>query len=124
VPDDLGRRVDRHGLNALDGLLPAADVVVTALHADRYVLAAEHAPLLDRGRPVLVLDLAMPRNVAPELAVRVPSLELVDLDGLKRWHRREQVDLPHLRGLCRDLVLGHREYYDKLVHSFQGWNAE
>jgi precorrin-2 dehydrogenase/sirohydrochlorin ferrochelatase len=117
-------QVHLFGMDALSDRLASADVVVSAMTADQYVITAGHASVFAHGRPVLLLDLAMPRNIDSSLAGRIPSITLVDLDSLKHWHRREQIDLPHLRQLCHDLVLAHDEYYEKLITSFQGRNTE
>ncbi len=59
---------------ALDGLLPAlasSDVVVCGTSAPRPLLGREavrDALRARRGRPLLVLDLGMPRNVEPDVA--------------------------------------------------------
>lgn len=128
-PPDLsfarGGQVRVSGMDSLNELLARADVVVSALATETYAITPDHAAVLAHGRPVLLVDLAMPRNIDPALGGREPAVTLVDLDSLKHWHRREQIDLPHLRGLCRGLVLEHKEeYYDKLITSFQGRQTE
>lgn len=115
-------KVRLSGLDGLNECLARADVVVSAMTTDKYVVTSDHASILAHGRPALLLDLAMPRNIDSSLG-GIPSVSIVDLDGLKHWHRREQIDLPHLRQLCRDLVLAHQDYYDKLITSFQGRNT-
>lgn len=58
-----------------------SDVVVAATAAPEPVLArADVAPL---AHPILLIDVANPRNVAPECA-ELPHVRLVDLEGLKR----------------------------------------
>ncbi|MDI6773859.1 MAG: NAD(P)-dependent oxidoreductase [Verrucomicrobiota bacterium] len=124
LPLDCGKRARLFDLDALSERLAKADVVVSAMTADRRVIASHHAFAFSHGRPVLLLDLAMPRNIDSSLGHGLPSITLVDLDGLKLWHRREQIALPRLRRLCGDLVLAHSEYYEKLITSFQGRNTE
>lgn len=123
-PPDLASRIDLHDLRELPALLPRADIIVTALSADNYILTAAHAAAFQTGRTVPVLDLAMPRNTDPALAAAAASLQVVDLDGLKCWHRREQADLAHLQELSRQIVRAHRDYYDKFTASFQSGHAQ
>lgn len=124
LPLECGQQVHLFGMEALNDRLAKADVVVSAMTADEYVITSDHASVFSHNRPVLLVDLAMPRNIDAALGDMFPSVTLIDLDGLKHWHRREQIDLPHLRRLCHDRVLAHIEYYEKLITSFQGRNTE
>jgi glutamyl-tRNA reductase len=67
-------------LAEIPAALGALDVVVCATASPRPVLTAETAAAAG-GRPLLVLDLAVPRDVAPGVA-EVPGITLVDLDRL------------------------------------------
>jgi glutamyl-tRNA reductase len=73
------------GLDALGDELVAADVVVTSTGATGLVVSQEVvAAAVERraGRPLVVLDLALPRDVDP--AVRtIPGVTLVDLETLQ-----------------------------------------
>ncbi len=64
-------------LSQLNGLLREVDAAVFCTGAPQPVLRAEH--LADRERPLLVLDLGIPHQVASELPT---PIERVDLDGL------------------------------------------
>lgn len=73
----------------LPALAAGADALVFAAAAPRVLLDAPRlAPVLEGrgGRPLLVLDLANPRNVAPA-AGRLPGVRLLDLDGLRALRR-------------------------------------
>jgi len=83
LADELGAGVapfaDRHRVAA------RADAVLVATGADRPLLLApaiaRHRPASGRGDPLLVLDLAMPRNVDPEVG-EIPGVVRIDLDLL------------------------------------------
>ncbi|HEU4699984.1 MAG TPA: glutamyl-tRNA reductase [Gemmatimonadales bacterium] len=71
--------------DALAAAVVEADLVVAATAASHAVLTRElvaEAQTRRAHRPLLVLDLCVPRNVAPE-AAEVAGVELVDLDGLQ-----------------------------------------
>ena len=68
----------------LDEALLTADVVVTATASTEPVLTA--ARLARRTKPLVVLDLAVPRDVAPEVAA-LPNVTVVDIDGLAASRR-------------------------------------
>ena len=66
--------------------LDEADIVVFSTGADHYLLDGEAAVALSRrrgGRSLFIIDIAMPRNVAPEVA-KAEGFYLYDMDDLKR----------------------------------------
>jgi glutamyl-tRNA reductase len=67
----------------LDEALAAADLVVSATASTRPVLSRER---LERARPVVVLDLAVPRDVAPD-ATEVDGVTVIDIDTLAAGRR-------------------------------------
>lgn len=72
----------------LEGLAPrlaAADVLVCASSAKRRLITLPllRGALEGRSRPLVVLDLAVPRDVDPE-AADLPGVSYVDVDGLSR----------------------------------------
>ncbi|MBI4061906.1 MAG: glutamyl-tRNA reductase [Elusimicrobia bacterium] len=65
--------------------LDQADIAIFSTGADRYLLDGEAALALSRrrgGRSLFIIDIAMPRNVAPEVA-RAEGVYLYDIDDLK-----------------------------------------
>ena len=74
------------GLDELESALLTADVVVSSTGATGLVVPADLVGRVVRaraGRPIALLDLALPRDVDP--AVRaLPGVELVDLEMLQR----------------------------------------
>jgi glutamyl-tRNA reductase len=71
-------------LEALPVVLPGADIVVCATSAPDTVLlepTVRAAMKIRKNRPLLLLDLAVPRDVDPTVA-RLPNVFLHDLDAL------------------------------------------
>ena len=69
----------------LAAALPEADVVITATSAPAAVITAEElAAAMNRrpGRPLLIVDIAVPRDIEPE-AREVPGVHLYDIDDLE-----------------------------------------
>ena len=65
--------------------LAAADIVVTSTGASHFVVTTAHVEeAMSRRpeRPLFVIDIAVPRDVDPEI-VATPNVTLVDIDGLK-----------------------------------------
>ncbi|GGK83313.1 glutamyl-tRNA reductase [Mangrovihabitans endophyticus] len=67
----------------LDQVLGEVDLVVSATASTRPVLTRER---LERTRPLVVLDLAVPRDVAPD-ATRLDGITVIDIDALAAGHR-------------------------------------
>ena len=82
---------DRHGGRAipfelLDDYLPQADIVISstsAPHAVVHAAAVRHAMEIRRGRPVLLVDIAMPRDIEPA-AGEIKDVYLYHIDDLQR----------------------------------------
>lgn len=74
-----------HSITALPALLADADLVVTCTSAPHFVLDAAQvarAAAQRSGRPMVVIDVGMPRDVDPD-AAQVPNVRLFNLDDLE-----------------------------------------
>ena len=90
-----------HLINSLPCLLENADVVISATSASRPPITADMMRAAARargGRPILVVDIAVPRDVEPE-AGEIPGVRLFDLDSLKA--RDENAESLRLREVPR-----------------------
>jgi glutamyl-tRNA reductase len=123
VPAGLAKQVRLISFNGLRDALGTADVILCALSSNTHVLHQGHAPFFNQEQPVLVLDLGVPRNVAPELQGLNDNVRVVDLDGLKAWQRHGTGELVRLLAAGRATVTEHREMYEKLVGDLQGGHA-
>ena len=117
-------RVDVRNLNDLPELLRDVDVVIAATAGAGYVLHKGHAPFLDQNREILLIDLSMPRTIAPELDGLTSSLKVADLDDLKHWYRRQAIDMARVFEVSRKAVVEHEDMYAQIVNSFQGGNSD
>jgi len=70
------------GMDELAVRLADADVAVSCTGAHDVVLAAEHV-LPRAGRPLVICDLGLPRDVEPAVA-QVPDVRVVDLETVRR----------------------------------------
>ena len=81
------------GMERLEELLPGADVVGAATGADQPIVDVEmFARVRDgqRDRPVFVLDLGAPRDVAPEVSGLDDNVFLYDVDDLQETCERNR----------------------------------
>jgi glutamyl-tRNA reductase len=79
-----GRAVQLDGLSAA---LAEADVLLTSTGAPSAIVDhADLAPVVDvrGGRPLLIVDVAMPRDIDPSVA-ELPGVELLDLDDVRAF---------------------------------------
>lgn len=97
------------GLAELHGLLPQLDLLITCTGASATVVAAQQfAGLADAS--LLVIDVALPRDVDPE-ARHLPGVELADLDDVRAFaeigldQRRLAAD--QARAIVADAVADH-----------------
>jgi glutamyl-tRNA reductase len=118
-----GENITLHNLNNLKNLLEQVDIIVTSAASNVSLLHQGHAPFFDQTRDVLIVDLAMPRNVSHNLGDVMPNLTIADLDDLKHWYRRKGVDMAHLFELSSKIISEHKEMYEKIIFDFQGRNT-
>lgn len=107
-------------LNEIKDQLTPADIIISVATTSAYLIHSGHAPFMDQTKKILIIDLGIPRNVAPEFKKLVPNATVADLDDLKHWHRREAIDMSHIFELSRRVVEEHRSVYEKIVFGSQG----
>lgn len=77
-------RGSAHSLDELDALLPTVDLVLTSTGASQFIFTPSRFEALPpRDRKLLVIDIAVPRDVDPACA-KLPNLRLFDVDDLER----------------------------------------
>jgi glutamyl-tRNA reductase len=106
----------------LPGLVEAmqsADIVVTSTGASHFVLTpgnVAEAMLARPSRPLFIVDIAVPRDVDPEVA-RIPGVHLADIDRLKDMvdvtleKRREAIPL------VEEIIAEHAERFARWYQS-------
>jgi glutamyl-tRNA reductase len=104
----------------LAGSLRRAHVVIVATASREPVLGPSMAGEFAQDRPVLLLDLATPRNIDPALAAASPGVRLADLDDLKAWYWRTAGSLEPVLNASRAIIHAHRPMYEAIVKHFQG----
>jgi precorrin-2 dehydrogenase/sirohydrochlorin ferrochelatase len=117
LPEAWRGRVTTYPFMELEGRLREIDLIVCATGGPRFVLTKGHAPAFAPDRPVLIVDLTMPRNVDPELRGSLPNLEIADLEDLKHWHRLETDDAGRILDLSHRIIEEHRSLYGRIIQS-------
>jgi glutamyl-tRNA reductase len=101
-------------INNLKDNLLEIDLIVSASSSESPLLHHGHAPFMDQDRVINIIDLAIPRDVSPELKKLMPNIKLADLDDLKHWHRRESIDMAHIFEISNAIINEHKNMYDKI----------
>ncbi len=123
IPKEWERNVDLCTFNDMKERIAEADIIISATETTGHLLHLAHAPFFNQERPVILLDLGMPRNIDPKLDSLSSNITVIDLDGLKYWYRRELTDINDILARCRAVVTEHQDLYEKIAHSFQSGNA-
>jgi len=120
IPEERSDKVDLCTFNDMKERITDADIIISATEAPGHLLHHAHAPFFNQERPVMLLDLGMPRNIDPELDDLSSDITVVDLDGLKYWYRRELTDMNDILARCRTIIAEHQDLYEKIADSFKG----
>jgi glutamyl-tRNA reductase len=96
------------GIEEFAALVPTADIIVTATSAPHAVITRElMARVLPRGprEPLLIVDLALPRDVEPEVG-SVPNVFLYNLDDLHQviegTLEKRRAEVPFAEAIIRE----------------------
>src|SRR5215207_3527875 len=107
---------DTIAFDALPGELQRADIVVASTASPHSIVGAEElevATTARGGRPLLLLDLAVPRDIDPECG-SLPGVTLVDIDGLQaqvaRTHQERRIEARRAEGIV-----------EEEIQTFAGW---
>ncbi len=111
-------------INLLKDKLQGARLLVSAASTQVPLVHHGHAPFIDHGQSVLMVDLGTPRNISPELPKLMANIKVRDMDDLKHWHRREFVDMSLLFDISSKTIGAHREMYDKILSGLQSGNSQ
>jgi glutamyl-tRNA reductase len=102
--------------DALPAELARADIVIASTSSPHALLGAEELALVTRerrGRPLLLVDLAVPRDIDPACA-ELPGVTLLDIDGLQAQVRRHisvhQAEARRAEGIV-----------EEEIQAFAGW---
>jgi glutamyl-tRNA reductase len=102
--------------DALPGELARADIVISSTSSPHALLGAEELALVTserRGRPLLLVDLAVPRDIDAACA-ELPGVTLLDIDGLQAQVRRHisvrQAEARRAEGIV-----------EEEIQAFAGW---
>jgi glutamyl-tRNA reductase len=100
-------------LSALAEALAGADVVLTSTGSPSVLLEeSDLAPVMRRrrGRPLLMMDVAVPRDVDPSVG-RLPGVTLLDMDDLRSFAESGMAGRRHEVARVRALIAEELERY-------------
>ena len=104
-------------INNLKDHLLDVELIVSASSSESPLLHHGHAPFMDQDRKINIIDLAIPRDVSPELKKLMPNIRLANLDDLKHWYRRESIDMGHIFEISNNIINEHKNMYEKIFRS-------
>jgi glutamyl-tRNA reductase len=107
-------------LSALDREIRKHEIIVCATRCDTPLLTGKHAKLLGRDHRTVVVDLGVPRNVAPGFKNTAPDIALFDLDDIKRFRNNTDTGLQQALDKGDEIISGQMECYDRIMAGIQG----
>ena len=122
--DEDVRQIELIQMDALDRVLPEADVIVSAVDVQEPVVTlARHKEQLN-PQGVVMVDLGMPRNIDPALDTCGGHVRVADLDVLKHWYRTANGTLDKVLEVCDTILGDHRDIYERMRQSIQGQSPQ
>ena len=93
---------DAHGgvaidLDRLPAAVASADVIISASHADSWLVRREHVPGRSPAQPLAIVDVSMPPAVEPFTIDGVIRIDLADVERATAAHRqRREAEIPRV----------------------------
>ncbi|GAX59967.1 glutamyl-tRNA reductase [Candidatus Scalindua japonica] len=103
----------------LEDYLPEADIIISSTSAPHYVVKTEHvrhAIKVRRGNPMLLVDIAVPRDINPEIA-NIDNVYLYNIDDLQTVVSSNIDERENELGKCQVII-------DKEVSQYMAWTEE
>ena len=103
----------------LEDYLPQADIIISSTSAPHYVIHTEHvkhAIKVRRGNPMLLVDIAVPRDINPEIA-KIDNVYLYNIDDLQSVVSGNIDERENELGKCQVII-------DKEVSQYMAWTEE
>lgn len=110
-----GREIHMWSIRDLGKALRGQDAVVCAVAGTEPVLRAEHSSLLTDDQPLVLVDLGVPRNIAPDFSAGRNHIRVVNLDDLNQWDRRNEGCLGQALEVGYRVINEHFEEYERVV---------
>lgn len=117
--DEWKNKVELCTFNDMKNRITEANIIISATDSPGHILHMAHAPFFNQECPIMMIDLGMPRNIAPDLDTLSTEITVVDLDGLKFWYRRELTDMNEILSKSRAITADHHPLYEKIVKTFK-----
>jgi glutamyl-tRNA reductase len=102
--------------DALPGELERADIVIASTSSSHHLLGAEElATVIEErhDRPLLLIDLAVPRDIDPECG-ELPGVTLLDIDALQATVRRG-MSVRRAEAVAAEVIV------EEEIQTFAGW---
>ncbi len=117
----LAEEYDGKAINyeSLEDYLPQADIIISSTAAPHYVIHTEHiknAIKVRRGNPMLLIDIAVPRDINPEIG-KIGNVYLYNIDDLQSIVSSNMDDREKELGKCQDII-------NNEVERFMAWFEE
>ena len=102
-------------LNELKLKICNCSIVISALRINKPLLTKEYCS----SKGTTTIDLGMPRNISSDF-----SENIVDLEKLKYWYRKEICSVDTILPICEKIINYKIVNYEKISNSLKNWNTK
>ncbi len=119
LPEAWRSRVRLAPFDTIQNELKHSRTIVCAVAGPEPILHSDNAICFDHGESVHVVDLGVPRNVAPEIGSALPNVTVTDMDDLKRRRRHEPDVMTEAMRAAQQSIDKNEALYTKLVQGLR-----
>ncbi len=112
-------------LKDINQVLPEADCIISAVSTEnaKHIVTKEHSKALNLGKPILFIDLSIPRSIDPTIKSISKNLMLIDIEDLKHIKNENEKHIKPILNEAHQVISEHKELYEHLAKSFKGWHT-
>lgn len=104
-------------MNHIQDFLNGVDIIISSVDTHQYILTKsqiEQAMITRHHRPLLMIDIGVPRNIDPTVA-EIDSVSLHDMDALSKTidanMELRKADIPRIQGIIQEELAEYQKWY-------------
>ncbi|MBX7152273.1 glutamyl-tRNA reductase [bacterium] len=104
-------------MERIESYLPDVDIIISSVDAHHYILTKsqiENAMRIRDQRPLLIIDIGVPRNIDPAVA-EIFGISLHDMDALSKTIdanlELRKADIPRIEGIIQEELAEYQKWY-------------
>lgn len=107
--------VSAHQISDLNQFLGQVDTIFSAVTTSRFILHSSHTPYFKKEKPVLIVDLCVPRSIDHHIQSECKNVCIADIESIKKWYLKIVTNLEAIKKIGLDEINKRIGRYEKIL---------